>query len=686
MKYYIPTSSSNLENILQSECILPIPHYAQRQTGYKTYEQIAELRNFNGIVLFKHPIKFEIKDPGRINHPLLIEFEDDVQTQDLCEIQDGVGICYHALYLTPWNCQFYFFSKEAYDITTINTKDFKAIKYYTEYHINQNASNLDLVPLPELPSRTHDDIEDSKEYIHDKLKGGLYAYLLGEQMSVTHELAVQLRLSQELYNILTAIVQEPSSKNSYIKKLSDLLAEYKKVDKVETQNERKFNEEIKNLLGKHEHFKEILFKFLEKIGALDYVIHAICEKIGIEFLPSVSILRTKEDYKGLRDLIEKRTARAITENKKNKSTSSFEKVSIDNDTLILPYSAIVNAVISHIVEEKLSEKSILEDRMLFCYNTMNIAKSKLQEQLGKNNWNDSDERNYANNLFNFIKDPSKKFDLNSTDNIELKSLAIIIQQGQDFHSCMNLCKMKELEDYRYVLTLWGCLRGYMEMDRDILDGILKPDTHKYVYEKVYGLPVREMSTKTTKTSNIDYLFNLLSILKLDTKKIELLRKGINNQQRPQLSDWDRIIDKCIKKNATIQREKAILAFKLWEKLTSREGLERIFRDHEKDLKKNATEAILDLHNHAISGNSNSVCPPHSNAPSMKDNNLAGASGQQEIDFSRDSMDSTDNNTKMENPSIERKDGIADTPVPTLETPNQKSILEDTNWIDECAKQ
>ena len=92
MKFYIPTSSLNMDNLLQSECILPISHYVQRLSGYKLYEQIEELRPFNAIVLFKYPVQFTINDVGRYNYPVLIEFEDDVQTQDFYETAMGILI------------------------------------------------------------------------------------------------------------------------------------------------------------------------------------------------------------------------------------------------------------------------------------------------------------------------------------------------------------------------------------------------------------------------------------------------------------------------------------------------------------------------------------------------------------------------------------------------------------------
>ena len=79
MKYYIPTSSLNIDNILQSESILPISHYDQRVTGFNSFEQLEELRQQTCIVLFKFPVEFIINDTGRYNFPILIELEDDNQ-------------------------------------------------------------------------------------------------------------------------------------------------------------------------------------------------------------------------------------------------------------------------------------------------------------------------------------------------------------------------------------------------------------------------------------------------------------------------------------------------------------------------------------------------------------------------------------------------------------------------------
>ena len=140
----------NLDNILQSECILPFPHYGHRVSGYKTFEQIEELRPFSGVVLFAFPVSFEINDPGRYNYPLLIEFEDDKQTSDLQKVDtiEGVYISNHPLQITPLNSRFYFFSENAYKLSLVNTRSNKAIKYYDEYLIYPTASMFHLRSMP----------------------------------------------------------------------------------------------------------------------------------------------------------------------------------------------------------------------------------------------------------------------------------------------------------------------------------------------------------------------------------------------------------------------------------------------------------------------------------------------------------------------------------------------------------
>lgn len=115
---------------------------------------------------------------------------------------------------------FLFFSEQAYKITLVNTRSNKSIKYYNNYSIVPNANKFKTRPLPKLTSISHYEVGVFEDGIIDKQKGVLYAYLLGEQKSVNHDLAVQLRLTQDIYNILTSLISTPSSITVFGEKLS----------------------------------------------------------------------------------------------------------------------------------------------------------------------------------------------------------------------------------------------------------------------------------------------------------------------------------------------------------------------------------------------------------------------------------------------------------------------------------
>jgi len=89
--------------------------------------------------------------------------------------------------------------------------------------------------------------------------------------------------------------------------------------------------------------------------------------------------------------------------------------------------------------------------------------------------------------------------------------------------------MSEIEDYRYVLTLWGCLCGYQEMNRDALKDVISYNTFNLVYKTLYGQEISHISpinTKIKESTSFDekeFRF-LLDVLKF--KETKLLLKCI----------------------------------------------------------------------------------------------------------------------------------------------------------------
>ena len=572
MKFYIATSNLNLDNILQSECILPPIHYSRRCSGYKTYEQLDELRSIESIVLFKYPVRFNINDMGRYNFPMLIEFEDDSQTCDFSdkEIQSGVCLCGHRLNITPKNCRIYFFNERACKLTLVNTQSSKAIKYYNEYKIYPSTSMLKLEDMPIIKSSVNE-ISKFEDNILDKQKGLLYAFLLGNKMSVNRNLARQLRITQELYNILTNLISSPSNYNIFSIHLSSLINDYKEVDPIESNYSKLFYTNFDNAIGKRFLFlKGYLVDFLKKIDCWDMVFEALCKKWNCSFLPDISKLRTENDFSFLRNEIERRTRVTQSEYSKNIPNENLSNIHISGDHVTYSDAKLINVVIKHIIENSVTPEILSAKRMEFYMAVMTEIVSILKDEIGEEKWQESLEKAYVNRLYAFINDPTFAFNINSIDNVELKSIAVFILKGYSFKDCVAYLRLNEIEDYRYILALWGCLCGYMEMSKDALSEILTMENYELVYKKVFGTELAEITQATitsfTQEKSIDYnlLHQILEVFKY--KESELLIDSISkcNPSEDSIEKYlNDILNRSPFKRAGKQCENARLALKIY---------------------------------------------------------------------------------------------------------------------------
>lgn len=485
MKYYIPTSNINLDNILQSECILPPTHYNQRISGYNSFEQIEQLRSFSSIILFDYPVHFTINDIGRYNFPILIEIEDEYQSNDFEKIQEGVYVCNHAIQITPSNCRVYFFSKQAYDLTLINTKSNKSIKFFRKYTILPDTFGLKTKPFPELITLNCNPLPCEDKYI-DKQKGTMFAYLLGQKLSLSADLASLLKLDQEIYNILTSLIATPSLSSTFGFKLSKLVEEYKKIDSIEKDNQKVFDEELDNALGTRFKFlKGCFIGVLDKLGLWDYCFDTLCKKWNCHLLPNVETLVSSTDYTMFRSEIERRTTSNVAKHQSN-IKESLQGISINGYNVVIESMNLVNKAIEYIIENDLTPESLSAHRMSVYMGIMQSIVPIIKTNVGEEHWNNSVERNYINNLHAHIEDPGVPFKINGINNEELKAVACFILRGHSFSDLTALLKLNAIEDYRASLVLWGTLCGYYGMNRDSLQLVLSDENYEEVYKKLFG--------------------------------------------------------------------------------------------------------------------------------------------------------------------------------------------------------
>lgn len=491
MKYYIPTSSLNLDNILQAECISPSSFYSERETGYKSIEVIKELKGINRIVMFQYPVRFTIDDPNRYNYPLLIEVEDENQLHGDCLRKESNGIYTYSqtLYLTPTNCRLFFFTEDAYSLTTINTRSNKSIKYYEKYLIFPTTAGLTLKEMPIINIEEKGCLADNTEFQNDKKKGLLYAYLLGQRLSLSPELARQNKLTQDIYDIVSGIIANPSMSEMFMTKLNVLVDEYKSVDAIEKENELKFNSYLIKDLGRFKFLSSCLIDLLKKWDVWDYIYRKLSNKWECNTLPLLSELTSRDDYKRFGEIVERHTEQSIVNYRKTVPHPSLTSIH-NNNHIYIEGLPILTIAVNYIINNKITTEQLSAHRADHCLGIINEIKTYYINEFGEESWN-KNVRTYVNNLYSHIQNIGYPFNIHSIESAELLAIAAFLLRGQNIDNYLTFLKMNEISDYCCPLVLWGASCGYMEMNKDILSDVLSIDNYKDIYRHLFSCDMYE---------------------------------------------------------------------------------------------------------------------------------------------------------------------------------------------------
>lgn len=522
MKYYIPTSSLNFNNILSTESLSPKSFYEIRGFGYSRWFSVEENSIEHLTLLYDKPHMFERPQSDIEDHPMLIEIDVD---DEFPKVADGVFYTDRTIYLNPWQTKFIFFTEK--DKTTAlslsdSSLETKLVRLYQrKIFVHQFEGTFPIVQKDSIAPIGDIDSLVEEDYVINKMKGLLYGYYIGANLSSTKENVQKLDALREIQNIFSSVL------SSY--------------DKTPSNAQRSRLNELFDYLDSLQPIYADLEKEVGNRLLVDRIF-AIFKRHGYVF---TSIDRTKLVY-SLQD--DGENNQSITwinrEIARAKSLMESSKVKLNPD--------VAEIIVSS--KDKVAAPKTIEDNLManlfVCWvndvlcsksfnGKINSIKERLSDEITKSaknvigsDWENSPVRTYLNQLRRHVR--GEEFN-QSWDNGVLSSISAVLIKGDEWEQLLNFMQSKGMYDYRIAFALYGVLNGFANMTRDFTDLLLTTESSylSKVYREMYGQLLEKSIPETSNTSST-----------IETKKLEkgTLEEGmrtivLQNPEEEALKDW-----------------------------------------------------------------------------------------------------------------------------------------------------
>lgn len=495
MRYYFPTSSLNADNILSTESISPKSFYKRRPFGYQNFYSLKSDRHDNCIFLYSQIPFYSIEDAERDNYPMIVEIDDafvDIKPTLLAESDScKIYVIDQSVHINPNGCRLLFFTDKARVLAKQSCSDSilnKLLDFYTFETINANQS----ITLERLANAVAITEESScqnnfaRDVNHNKAKGFVYGYYMGQLKSLSPNTSYLLKLQKRIYDIVASVVNNGGVSNTtFDEELAKLDAEYTKHDPTIEEVRLQWCNWLKQYgeVDKMEQFLKDIHKeaeikkdFCNKRG---FVIRKSLKEFGSwnlqDYSQSVSSHINSLIFQEHSNLMDCQLSRELDTNPDFDMTMLTSE---DED------SSLYNKILSRIIWS--GQVKSLDDLRVNRYDTATQVTriiKEIIESLGRT-WDNSPEQKYFHHLRQNIKDFTP-FDPNETDSIVLKSLAAFLLKGEDYSALVNYMEDNSIYDYRYALSIWGAVLGYIGIPRNVFNSVIKKSILNDVYKDAY---------------------------------------------------------------------------------------------------------------------------------------------------------------------------------------------------------
>lgn len=475
MKYYIPTSSLNFNNILSTESISPESFYECRKFGYSRWTPIPENGFPNVVLLYATPCRFDRPVSDVEDHPMLVEIYTDKQYPQL---QDGVYYSDGTVYLNSLTDRFVFFN-EADKRTALSLSDSslesKVGRLYSDRIIVRDC--VGHFPKVSAPDTVQNQMELVSDQIKNRTKGLLFGYYIGALLSCDKNSLLRINRYRQLQSIFAAVLSSPDHAVSSSQKAA--------VEKIfrEIEVEDPVYVKLMDAVGGSAALVDRVLCALRDLGknVLDINPSRIMADLSFgDVASNRSMLWVKSSIDSIKATMRsRRKYLSVDDNEIMACDGRFEMIS----STVLP-DPDDNAIFVSWVKDVLSQSQYTGKVSSVKVPLADALTKKAREILG-DRWENSNQRAYLNKLRRHIGgEPFAEL----WDNGLLSSIAAVLLKGDSWDTLVLFMQSKGMTDYRLALAFFGALNGFANLTRDFTDLLFNADSRylNALYREFFG--------------------------------------------------------------------------------------------------------------------------------------------------------------------------------------------------------
>lgn len=526
MKLFIPTCTLNFNNIFSTESISPKARYATRGFGNRRYYSV-EANNLDmAVTLYsKYPV-FQVDNTDLENYPMVIEIDtDDYEQTDFNHSGSNNGIetytCSSTIYLNPFHCFVYFDSNEALQGALTKAEQSLENKFSKLYYPNLKIRRTEkefrdkaryLFSKTEqteffwnatyAPTNTTACSNKRDDAYIDRLKGFLYCYLIGANLSVSKEIGELKAIARVLRNTMSAVINSPEHRPTEMQDeiLVENIKRFNSIFKEKDDTAKQNQEKIASFL-KQNYLRISVEEAVRFLEACNFY-NDFCNKLHLSPVYDANDLWTSVEYatQDAYNMALDKMNRAVlqieaSELFKREKMHLTKLIQVDTNKHIHIidksfnhnfYEKFVQSLLCLEYKKIIDEKGV-EEPLAIAFNGGNI----LQQIIGKN-WQDSPYRMYINSLLSHFQD-NTSFDLVVIKNDVPISFAAFCQKGDNIDRLKDYLVQNGIGNYKLAFGLYGATRGFASLPKTFTSALINGDKDYYkevwvtIYEYLFGI-------------------------------------------------------------------------------------------------------------------------------------------------------------------------------------------------------